>query len=164
MTTMIPEATEVRFTGRDLTIHTFATWALFMVVAMVWVGQGISRETLSDWWSVFSFAIAMVSISSLILCWIGAVPAALLARALRSVPSIPLHVVAFGLIGFVACLVLVLLMPALTRMTVDGEDSATTLGLCALSGVCCAGGRAVAAWRRSARESRSLRRAATSSS
>jgi hypothetical protein len=105
--TTAPPATSpdvTAFTLHDVTLHTLTVWATFMVLSLAY---GCIRypDTFRDTGGLLPLLGATVvayAVIALALTWLGAPFAWLLGWALRSVHRHWVHVVAFGVLGFVA--------------------------------------------------------------
>lgn len=103
---MAPPATSsdvTPFTLRDVTLHTLTVWATFMVLSLAY---GCIRypDTFRDTGALplLGATVVAYAVIALALTWLGAPFAWLLGWALSSVRRRWVHVVAFGLLGFVA--------------------------------------------------------------
>ncbi|MFB7890978.1 hypothetical protein ACFC1I_02085 [Microbacterium sp. NPDC056044] len=103
---MAPPATSpdvTPFTFLDVTLYTLTVWATFMVLSSAY---GCIRypDTFRDTGALplLGATVVAYAVIALALTWLGAPFAWLLGWALRSVRRCWVHVVAFGLLGFVA--------------------------------------------------------------
>lgn len=99
-----PDPTDVTpFTFRDVTLHTLTAWATFLIPSLAY---GCSRypDTFRDTGALPLLGATVVAYAVIVLAltWLGAPFAWLLGWTLRSVRRRWVHVVAFGLLGFVA--------------------------------------------------------------
>lgn len=124
------------FTARDVIRHTLVTWAAAMCVIVV----NLLTTNLPDVGS-FIFMIGAIVFG---LTWLGAPLAWALGRAMKSVRSVTLHLLAFGALGYLAATLLAI-APAVvsgSNVVVVGAPHIVALGLgCA---VCVIVGRSVA--------------------
>lgn len=159
MTTTAPTAahTAVPFTFRDLTVHTFATWGVFMAIAMIYSSIAFRSGffVLGDMPFIGQLAsvATAVGIVSLVMTWLGAPFAWLLARLMRQVRPVWLHVLAFGSLGFAAGLV-VTFTPFLGGGPIAASGELFAVLVAVVCGICCAFGRWVAHRLRRRREAR----------
>lgn len=157
--TMAPPATSpdaTPFTFRDVTLHTLTVWVTFMVLSLAY-GSIRYPDTFRDTgvYPLLAYTAVVYAVIALALTWLGAPFAWLLGWALRRVRRRWVHVVAFGLLGFVAAAVVSLAAAA-------GAPLAEPIQLLALifaavCGGCTAFARWVAFRLRSRRESVSER-------
>lgn len=104
--TMAPPATSpdaTPFTFRDVTLHTLTVWVTFMVLSLAY-GSIRYPDTFRDTgvYPLLAYTAVVYAVIALALTWLGAPFAWLLGWALRGVRRRWVHVVAFGLLGFVA--------------------------------------------------------------
>ncbi|KQP67821.1 hypothetical protein ASF40_20025 [Microbacterium sp. Leaf288] len=101
------------FTFHDVTLHTLTVWATFMVLSLAY---GCIRypDTFRDTGGLplLGATVVAYAVIALALTWLGAPFAWLLGWALSSVHRRWVHVVAFGLLGFVAGAVVTLIAAA----------------------------------------------------
>ena len=92
-----------QFTFRDVALHTLTVWATFMVLSLAY-GSIRYPDTFRDTGALplLGATVVAYAVIAVALTWLGAPFAWLLGWALRRVRRRWVHVVAFGLLGFVA--------------------------------------------------------------
>lgn len=136
-----PDA-QVPLTLADITVHTLTTWALGSVmIGAYWVAEASSPGGGFDYLGWF---LAFSTVAVFVLCCLGSPLAWLTARALRTVTSTWVHIVAFGALGAVASVPVFWVMLPWTSLEGEPVLSPRMLGVAALCGICAAAGRAVA--------------------
>lgn len=141
--TQAPQTRVVPFTARDVVWHTLTVWATLMVLTLVYLAI-TSPDFLSDtssygFFSSIAFGYAVIAFA---LTWLGAPLAWLLARALRSVHRVWVHLLAFGVLGFGAGLAVAFALVVVGPMAESAPLFAVILA--AVCGACTAFGRWVA--------------------
>ncbi|MFL0564455.1 hypothetical protein ACH0CG_01755 [Microbacterium sp. 179-I 1D1 NHS] len=145
------------FTFGDLAVHTFATWGLFSLVALAHGAIHASAVSDSYGYGLPGFISSLAVLVSLVLVWVGAPVAWLVARAMRRVTSTWTHLAVFWAVGAVASLPALWLGSAFTPYENTQQAITWILVGAVLCGTCASAGRAIAFGARTRRE----RRAAT---
>lgn len=146
------------FTLTDVAIHTLTLWATFVTLSLVYGCiryPGTFHATGPDEYGLLAGVVLAYALVALALAWLGAPLAWLLGRALRSVRRHWVHVVAFGLLGFVAGAVIML--ATATGAPTSEPIRPRTLIFAAVCGGCTAFARWMAFRLRSRREAVSAR-------
>ncbi|MFF2487228.1 hypothetical protein ACFVSU_12555 [Microbacterium sp. NPDC058062] len=129
------------FTFRDVTFYTLTVWATFLVLSLAY-GAIRYPDTFRDTGALplLGATVVAYAVIALALTWLGAPFAWLLGWALRGVHRRWVHVVAFGLLGFVAAAVIALVAAA------GAPISGSILLLSVIVAPVCGGCTAFARW------------------
>lgn len=138
------------FTFRDVALHSFATFVVFLLVVIVWAVvvalSGDAGILGGNWFTQALAYAAVVGVCAFVLVWVFAPLAWLLGRVMQRVSSPALHALAFGALGGAAGAVVA--AGILVNGPIAQESIVVSVLVAFICGLCTAVGRYLA-YRRS---------------